>query len=935
MACRHHGRVWWSLAVGVLGLGLGLPGLSCSEPFIGDTGIRRFGFDLWDVRCPSGMRVLFEKDTAAKVVGMVTVVGVGSAADPPGKEGLAHFVEHLTFRARHRDGPSVWTQFGRLGATGMNAVTAFDATTYYEFVAKDLLNDMVQTESDRFSNPLEGLDEDTFATEREVVRNELRQRNETGLVGQAFDWLQAAVFPDDHPYHHGTAGSHQSLSAITLDDARRFVAQHYRPDNMTILVIGDVALETAEAYVKAHLAPALYDAPAGAASKALVVRLPPAGPPPAPQVKPKGMQRHAAAITHPEVWIGWSIPGGFSRERFIGEFWASLVDGTFSYGQFGDDPDIADVDFFSHPGKEAGIFVCRITLTEGKHPQESAERVMKYLPWIDDEMYLGRRFLRLKALAMRQRAFAAETIQGRAKDRALFTHFSGSPGYFANVMDTIRNIDADDALSFANRYLGRQQAHIVFIEPLPPEQQLPPGPTGLGAGRKDDRDRLLTPAPESASIAASASRRLSGLRTVALPNGLTVILARRTTMPIVATKIGFHGGTYSANPIAVSDAAGRAIRLNFEQAPSDYGISFNFGSGPDDWSTTMFAGIDNLPRTLDILAFSLKSFDVEWPSDRFRASTLPFLRHHDETPDARADRAYRQALYGTHPWGQTALADDIDKVNADQIKSWFGAQRSPQNAALVIAGDIDLDKTEALVRDALGSFSGPASARVIAPPAVATPPALSPTALSPTAPVAWKTVIVQHRPHATQVHLSLGCLLPAADERREAVHDMAALLTHGDLNNRIRIQAGASYGVSARSWTIRGGSSGMAISADIDNAHIGQALTTIRRFMSQTVMEGFSENDIAWARFDLNSANLFAALDVNGLATALLRAWNRGWPLESVDRYPDYLVAARATDVDAAMRVCAGNQVLSLVGDQKAIDAGLREAGVDPATVRR
>src|SRR5258708_19438485 len=210
-------------------VGLTVVGWCRSEPCMGGSGIRRFGFDLGDVRCPSGLRVLFEKDAAAGVIGMVTVVGVGSASDPPGKEGLAHFVEHLAFRARHRQGPSVWTQLVRWGATGVNASTDFEATTYHEFAPKERLESLVQLESDRFTNPLEGVDEVTFTIEREVVRNELRQRNETGFAGQARNWIQEAVFPADAPHHHGTAGRQQTLSPLPRDQPRPFAHHPYPP----------------------------------------------------------------------------------------------------------------------------------------------------------------------------------------------------------------------------------------------------------------------------------------------------------------------------------------------------------------------------------------------------------------------------------------------------------------------------------------------------------------------------------------------------------------------------------------------------------------------------------------------------------------------------------------------------------------------------------
>jgi hypothetical protein len=72
------------------------------------------------------------------------------------------------------------------------------------------------------------------------VRNELRLGNETSIGGKAFDLLGSALFPEGHPMHRGTIGTHASLDSITMDDARAWVKKYYRPENCTIVIAGDV-----------------------------------------------------------------------------------------------------------------------------------------------------------------------------------------------------------------------------------------------------------------------------------------------------------------------------------------------------------------------------------------------------------------------------------------------------------------------------------------------------------------------------------------------------------------------------------------------------------------------------------------------------------------------------------------------------------------------
>src|SRR5262245_40625818 len=111
-------------------------------PFQGDTGIRPFAFDLWDVHCPSGLRVIFERAPGSRVAGVTTVVGAGSHQDPPGREGLAHLVEHLTFRAHGPGAAPMRVRLWEMGAS-YNADTRFDATTYHAVLPRDNLPQLV------------------------------------------------------------------------------------------------------------------------------------------------------------------------------------------------------------------------------------------------------------------------------------------------------------------------------------------------------------------------------------------------------------------------------------------------------------------------------------------------------------------------------------------------------------------------------------------------------------------------------------------------------------------------------------------------------------------------------------------------------------------------------------------------------------------------
>ena len=156
--------------------------LSCagttSLPKPGEIAMKPFSFRMRDFKAPSGLRIIVQEDHSAPVAGVVNVVGVGSSSEPEGKEGIAHFLEHMAFRMKpFKDSEAtMWELLPRNGVAEFNAYTAFDNTTYFEFGPKEMLPQILRLEGARMIDPERGIDQKVVDTEREVVRNELRER---------------------------------------------------------------------------------------------------------------------------------------------------------------------------------------------------------------------------------------------------------------------------------------------------------------------------------------------------------------------------------------------------------------------------------------------------------------------------------------------------------------------------------------------------------------------------------------------------------------------------------------------------------------------------------------------------------------------------------------------------------------------------------------
>ena len=192
---------------------------------------------------PNGLRVVVSPDHTVPNVTLNLWVGVGSRHETPGRTGLAHLFEHLMFQGSRnvRSGEhfeALMAQGGRL-----NATTWFDRTNYFETVPTGAVELALWLEADRHAHLLDAVTQENLDNQRDVVKEEKRQRYDNQPYGNALIDVYAAVFPEGHPYHHPTIGSMEDLDAASLADVHAFFRRYYGPDNSVLTLCGDITPE--------------------------------------------------------------------------------------------------------------------------------------------------------------------------------------------------------------------------------------------------------------------------------------------------------------------------------------------------------------------------------------------------------------------------------------------------------------------------------------------------------------------------------------------------------------------------------------------------------------------------------------------------------------------------------------------------------------------
>jgi zinc protease len=207
-----------------------------------------------DYRLQNGLRVVLNEDHSAPLVAINVWYHVGSKNERPGRTGFAHLFEHMLFSGSQNVGNNEHFRYVQSIGGVLNGTTFFDRTNYYETLPSNYLALGLWLESDRMGFFLPALTQEKLDIQREVVKEERRQRYDNVPYGTAFERLLHLAFDPDYSYHWPTIGSMEDLGAASLDDVREFFQTWYRPDNAVLTIVGDFAPKEAKELVEKYFA---------------------------------------------------------------------------------------------------------------------------------------------------------------------------------------------------------------------------------------------------------------------------------------------------------------------------------------------------------------------------------------------------------------------------------------------------------------------------------------------------------------------------------------------------------------------------------------------------------------------------------------------------------------------------------------------------------
>lgn len=408
---------------------------------------------------PNGLEVVLHEDHRTPIVAVNVWYHVGSKDEPAGKNGFAHLFEHVMFQGSKNVGEDMFFKYlERAGASERNGTTNTDRTNYFETVPSNQLELALWLESDRMGWLLDHADEKTFASQRDVVKNERRQRYENAPYGLVMQYVRAALFPPGHPYHLLTIGTPQDLDAASMEDVRGFFRTWYVPNNATLVIAGDIQPAKVKPLVEKYFGPV----PSGAE--------PPAKTAPAP-VELTGEKRLdvEADVELPRVQLSWVTPPFFAKGDAELDLVAQvLTSGKTSrlYKRLVYDLQMAqDVSAYQQSNQLASVFEIVVTLKKGQSPERALAIVDEEMAKIRKEPPAEGELTRSRARTLTDMVFQMEQATARADALNRYNHYTGDPGFLPKDIARYERLTPADLQRAAAELLPAGRRVVTVVTP--------------------------------------------------------------------------------------------------------------------------------------------------------------------------------------------------------------------------------------------------------------------------------------------------------------------------------------------------------------------------------------------------------------------------------------------------------------------------------------
>ena len=407
----------------------------------------------------NGLSVILLEEHAVPVINLQIWYHVGSKDEKTGRTGFAHLFEHLMFKGSAHVGPDEHSRIIEAMGGFDNAETNDDSTDFFETFPSNDLETVLWLEADRMGSL--NVDQANFTSEREVVKEERRVRIENEPYGYLEQDLRDAAFTV-HPYHHTPIGSMEDLDHATLTDVREFFDTFYKPNNATLVVVGDFNSDQALAWAQKYF----EGIPASAAP------IPRNNTPEPPQTAERAVKKSYSNTPLPAVVIGYKMPARFAPDAYPLELASDILatgESSRLYQALVYKDQIAlQAAGFGNFTEDPNLFWAYAIMNQGHSAEEGQKQILAVLDGLKTELVGARELEKAKNQEIAGFVLGRDTDEDKAVAIENAAVIGKNPDLVNSELDRYLSLTPADIQRVAQQYFLDQHATVLWVAPAAP-----------------------------------------------------------------------------------------------------------------------------------------------------------------------------------------------------------------------------------------------------------------------------------------------------------------------------------------------------------------------------------------------------------------------------------------------------------------------------------
>ncbi len=664
----------------------------------------------------NGLQVILHQDHTDPIVALAILYHVGSNREEPGKTGFAHFFEHMLFQNSENVGKGNF--FKLIEETGgtLNGGTWQDGTVYYEVVPKNALELVLWMESDRMGYMINTVTKEVLENEKEVVKNEKRQRVDNQPYGHTNYVIHKALYNEQHPYNWQVIGSMEDLDQANLNEVKNFYEKYYGPNNATLVLAGDFDVD----HVKQLISKYFEEIP----KRGIEVEL---SPTPADISKDIRLMHEDNFGNLPELTITYptveETHPDYYALAFLGSILASGKRAPF-FKEIVEAQKLAPRVLAGNRSMElAGKFSIKIKA----HADTQLDKVYKAVQDAFDRFEAEG--IDEKDIEKIKNAQEIEFFQGissvlnKSFQLAQYNVYRGEPDKLAEEVQALMEVSRQDIIRVYEQYVKNQPAVITSFVPKGKSSLALSGSKRAEVVEEEMDERILTQNPlkdKTNSFIKTPSQldrsvmpdieqdieiNFPAIWSHRLNNGLKILGIQDKRLPLVEFSIRIQGGMLFDNPNQIG-VANLVTDLMMEgtqdKTPEQLQDAIHqLGSNIQIYTSSELIEIHastlsrNFRATWDLVQEIL--LRPRWDQkefERIKRKTINDIKMQEAKPNIIAGKLFKKLVYGKHILANSTMGEPhmVEGIDLDKIIDFYQSYFKPELSCFHFAGAIEPDE---------------------------------------------------------------------------------------------------------------------------------------------------------------------------------------------------------------------------------------------------